>query len=222
MRPISSCAAIGALLLGIGAAQAQLVNGDWENPLNTTGGTDTVADGWIMSDAVGATFTNPGQREAFGANGNNTPGGRWGFWLQGFTKFGNASQAVPGVVAGQQYLFSTDIFAEANYGNIPNMVTYLKVQYLNAGDNPVGGEFGSFYFGNQVIAGSFNNYNLASVAPAGATQALVTIGWDGNGAGGGGLSAFADSTRFDAVPEPATAGLLGALGMALTRRRRVA
>jgi hypothetical protein len=216
--------AVAATAIGLfataGTANAQsLLNGDWENPINTTDATSTVADNWVMSPAVGATFTNPGQRCVFG---NNTAGGRWSFWMQAFTKNGNATQTIGGITAGNIYRFSTDIRFENNYNTIPGNQTVIGIQYLDAGNNAVGPFQGTLLLPPDITPGpAFTTYFADALAPAGATQAQVFIGWDSPfGASGGGLSAFADSSTFAQVPEPGMLSLAGLAGAAMLVRRR--
>jgi len=120
--------------------------------------------------------------------------------------------------------------------NSGDLFSYLQLKYENAS----GGLLGTHT--TTIPAGSVTTYNVASgtgagsspflpysvvggVAPAGTTQAVLTIGWNNGGLDGGtgGQSAFADDETFGvtaAVPEPASLGLLSLGGAALMARRR--
>jgi len=216
-------AAIGGAigLFFAAGANAALLNGDWENPLDTTNSTSTTADNWTMSDAVGATFTNPGQRAVFR---NETPGGRWAFWMQSFTLRGDATQTVSsGIVPGSPHRFATNMRFE---NNVPVTLTgtyySVQMQFLDGGSNPVGPTYGTFVH-NTSLAGQTEQWlpvSVDGVAPPSATQVRVKIAWDGNGGSGGAISGFADTSTFEVIPEPASLGILALGGLGLVARRR--
>ena len=66
-------------------------------------------------------------------------------------------------------------------------------------------------------------YSVNGIAPAGATQADIVVGWQNGGVDNntGGQSAFATSVGLNAVvPEPASLSMLAIGGLALFARRR--
>lgn len=239
----SACAGgIAGLCLSVAPALAQtVVNPNFELPADGATGTDGVATGWTLSPAVGDDYTNPGARCQF-----DTPtpsGGTWSFWLQTFVASGSATQTVTGVTPGSTYTFTSDLaFQEPGYDNITlanqagdknssnsmNCDTYLAVQYLNASGGSVGSPFLT-----QILAGTVNEvngsngatpwapYSVTGLAPAGATQAELEIGWVDGGLDGntGSQSVFATNVTFG-VPEPTSLSLLGFGSMALLARRR--
>jgi hypothetical protein len=235
---------IAGLFLSVAPALAQtVVNPNFELPADGATGTDGTATGWNLLPAVGDNYTNPGARCQF-----DTPtpsGGTWSLWLQTFVASGGATQTVTGVTPGSTYTFTSDLaFQEPGYDSITlanqasdpkstdtgNCETYLAVQYQNASNQNVGGLHDIV-----IPAGSVNEvdnssgatpwapYSVNSLAPAGATQALLEIGWINGGLDDnmGGQSVFATDVSF-AVPEPTSLSLIGISGMALLARRRAA
>jgi hypothetical protein len=244
-RSMCVSAFTGLCLAAASALQGQvIVNPDWESPSDTVNGTSPIVTGWTMSPAPmpngSSPYTNNGQRDAFY---NNTPGGRWSFWLQTFTQSGNASQIVPGVTAGLAYNFTSQMSFQDGTGpgmgynavtlanqtetpqpapNTGDLYSYLALQYLDSVGNPVAGG----YFETDIPAGSvtiynqtsgslngttlFEPYSVTGVAPAGATQVEVLIGWNNGGLDGntGSQSAFADDATLTVVPEPSTLAFL--------------
>jgi hypothetical protein len=232
-----------SLFLAAAPSHAQTVlNPDFENPNPPTTGvgssTDTVATSWVLSPAVGDDYTNPGQRCTFA---NPTPsGGTWSFWLQTFVQDGFAAQVVPGVTAGNVYDLSAQMaFEVPGYNNVTlanqasdpntqdtgNLYSYLELQY----EHPNGSVDGAPYM-LQIPAGSVTTanhvyapYDISGLAPAGATQAELLIGWQNGGLDGntGGQSAFATSVALNqVVPEPASLSLVAVGSLALFARRR--
>jgi len=239
-----------ALFLSAAALHGQITNPNFELPADGASGTDTVATGWTLNPAIGDAYTNPGQRCQFAAP---TPsGGTWSFWLQTFVQSGSTNQLVDigTITPGTNYNFGAQFAFEvpgynnttlANQasdthqggnGTTPNtrdLYSYLQIQWQNNHGVAIGAPVET-----DIVAGSvttanhvYSPYVVSGVAPVGAYQALLTIGWNDGGLDGntGGQSAFATGTDFfsGAVPEPTTLSLvgLGAMGL-LARRRRTA
>jgi PEP-CTERM motif len=125
--------------------------------------------------------------------------------------------------------------------NTGNLFSFLGIQWENNGV-PVGSSTSNGVISDSaetdIAAGSltyyvatsgpqngstpWEQYYVSAVAPAGANEALLYVGWDNGGTDGntGGQSAFADNESFTVIPEPATLSLLtvGAFGL-LARRR---
>lgn len=256
------------LMLWAGTSHGQvIVNPGWELPADTTDSTTTTVTGWTMSPAPNpeSAYTNMGQRDSFY---NNTPAGRWSFWLQTFTYQGNATQNVVGVLPGVNYNFTSQMsfqdgsaagqgynattLANQSLSTFPapqtasspnggNLYSYLAMTFLNAGGTVVGPVNANGYSdemdisagsvaifnqtsGTQAGATLWEPYSVTGVAPAGATQVELFIGWNNGGLDGntGGQSAFADDATLAPVPEPTSLGLLALGGLSLFGRRRIA
>jgi len=216
------------LLLSAASLHAQITNPGWESPTNTAGGTDTNATGWTMT-ASGEPGTN-GNRDTFYANS-----GSWSYWLQDFETSGSSTQSIPGIVAGTNYNFTSQMLFELGsgttvgvtdgYDNIPGENSYLQMQFTNTLGTPIGSaDVTNIPSGSVTLNRVWAPYSVTGVAPAGATRVVLSIGWTG-GAGDGGTgsqSAFADDvTLTTVVPEPATLSVLGlgAVGLMVRRRR---
>jgi hypothetical protein len=238
--------AAACVLVWVPTSRAQVVNPNFELPADGATGTDTVATGWTLDPAVGDSYTNPGSRCQF-----DTPtpsGGTWSLWLQTFVQYGDANQVVTGVTPGVAYNLTAQLAFQV--GSTPgtgyNAVTlvnqasdtksqdtgdlysYLEVEFQNAGGTRVGSIDYTLIPAGSITAAPvgqstpFATYTVTGVAPAGATQALVEIGWDNGGLDNntGGQSAFATDVSFGVVPEPASLSLISMGGVALLARRR--
>jgi hypothetical protein len=231
----------GSALLFLSAAplRAQFViNPNFELPADSADSTSTSATGWTLSPAPGVgtppPYVNLGQRAAFYTP---TPsGGRWSFWLQTFTDNGSATQTVTGVTAGKNYTLGAQFLFELGsngtqgpgngYDAIPTINSYLSIQYEDSSGDALGSPDVTNIGPTVALNRTFAPYSASGVAPAGATQALVSLGWTGGGTDDatGSQSAFATDVSFAAaaVPEPASLSVLSVGGMALLARRRAA
>jgi len=244
----AACLAFSAIRL-----HAQTVtNPNFELPSDGASGTDTVATGWTLDPAVGDNYTNPGQRCQF-----DTPtpsGGTWSFWLQTFVQYGDTQQVVTGLTPGTSYTLSAQMGFQDGSGpgqgynavtlanqasdtksqDTGDLYSYLEIQYESHNGTAIGSPdivdipAGSISVYNQSNGATpWLPYSVGGVAPAGATQADIVIGWQNGGLDGntGGQSAFATSVGLapTPVPEPATLSVLalGSLGLLARRRNKI-
>jgi hypothetical protein len=230
-------AGAAGLLLSAGALHAQVVNPNFELPADGATGTDSVATGWTLSPAVGDNYTNPGARCQFSTQ--PTPsGGSWSFWEQTFVQQGTADQKVP-VTAGMLYQESAQLQFQpgfngitlANQASDPKSTntadgsSYLKLQFQDSTGHNIGAaDITSIFAGTVATPNVFAPYSVFGVAPVGATQVDVVLGWANGGLDGnqGGQSVFATSVGLvgGTVPEPASLSMLAIGGIALAARRR--
>jgi len=238
------------LLLSARHAGAQVIgNPGWEAPTDAAGfGTDSTVASWTMDPTVqtNGTAGNPGFRDSFY---NNTPGGNASFWLQTFEASGDAFQTLSGVTPGLNYNFTSQMLFELGNGttegpgngfdaitvannpgnptanppvppNTAPIKVYLQMLFKNAANHVIATD--ETDIGPTVtLDRKWAPYSVTGVAPVGATQVTLVLGWVNGGGDGntGGQSAFADDATLN-VPEPASIGLLGMGGMALLARRR--
>jgi len=236
-----------SLIMAAARSHAQTVqNPNFELPADGATGTDSVATSWVLNPAVGDDYTNAGARCQF-----DTPtpsGGTWSLWLQTFVQQGSAAQIVTGVNPGTNYTLSAEMgfqdgsaagqgynaVTQANQASDPNtqvtgnLYSYLELQYENHSGGAVGspdvldipaGSIGVYNQSNGATPWLL--YSVGGVAPAGATQAEILIGWQNGGLDGntGGQSAFATSVGLN-VPEPASLSLIAIGSVGLLARRR--
>jgi hypothetical protein len=221
------------MLCWTGASHAlPITNPDWEAPTDLVNSTNTTATGWTMI-ASGEPL-QAGDRAAFY---NNTPGGRWSYWLRDFEDHGSATQIVTGTTPGTNYAFTAQMLFElgsgstvgatSGYNDVPTMNSFLEMQFENGSGTAVGLPY-IFLIpsGSVPLSGNrtWNPYTAAGIAPAGSSQVLLEIGWfGGNGTahGTGSQSAFADDVTLGvAVPEPASLSVMGLGALTLLVRRR--
>jgi hypothetical protein len=116
---------------------------------------------------------------------NHTPGGQQGLWLRAF-EGGDAvlAQDVP-AVAGASYAFSAWSKWETGYsGGLgdPSVVTFQRLEFLDANGMPVG-PTQSLNLATaptpQSNDGTWRQYTLNAVAPAGAVNVRVSVGATG-------------------------------------------
>lgn len=216
--------AIALMACATGYGQVNLaVNGGFEDPPDTTMNVDNTVTDWnLLLDTSRAQFYNHTSPAL-----PTTAGGSWSLWLKTFEKAGGgATQTVPVVVPGHSYTLTAQMLFEGSVPNITGLDMFLSIQYQDALANNVGAADVT-HINNTTVTTSANGnntwtpYSVSGTVPAGATQALVEIGWLGGGTVPGQQSAFADDVTFTAgVPEPASLGLIGLGSLALLIRRR--
>lgn len=227
-----------------------VVNGDFESPTNTAGGSDTNVDAWTLSPAPntnGGTlnYTNNGQRCTFASP---TPsGGTWSFWEQTFCQYGTATQTISsGVIPGNTYTMTAQMAFEvgsapgtgfngvtlANQAagtlNTGDLYSYLGMIWLNNHGNPIGTSGPDNVSAETTIpAGSVTTanhvyapYSVSAMAPVGAVGVELVLGWQNGGTDGNTGGQSAFATDVTLVPEPASLGMLAIGGLALLSRRR--
>lgn len=238
MRHVSLKAALACgAMIGLSAiARGQVVNGNWEDPANAAGGTDTAVTGWTMDPTVqvGGAAGNPGMRCTFFGSADGV--GDWSFWLQTFEATGDAFQNVGSVTAGQTYTFTSEMFfqlgpssnppgSNAGYNAVPGLNSYLGIQFLNSHGATLGSPtLTNIPAGTIVNNSTWDPYSVTATAPVGAASAEIIIGWTGGGSDNntGSQSAGADDATFGLAPEPASLSLLGIGALGLLARRRTA
>lgn len=194
-----------------------LTNPGFELPPDTSMNVDNTVTGWnLLLDTSRAQFYNhtPGALPA-------AQGGSWSLWLKTFESAGGgATQTVP-VTAGTTYNFTALMLFEPSYPNIPNIDSFVQMQFQDSMGNNVGSADVTHINKATVVADkmTWTPYSVVGTAPAGATQVQVEVGW-ANGSGvTGQQSAFADDVSLT-IPEPASLGLLSLCGLGLLVRRR--
>ncbi len=172
----------------------------------------------------GTGFSAQYQDAGWASNPNGDPG--VGLWLKAFEGAQAAGDALANATASQtvavmgglSYELSVWSKQEANYTAAS---TFFSVDFLDGSDNVLSME--SSNIDSHPKDGSWQNYTLSTVAPAGATSAVVRVGMvDGMDAQANPQSAMFDDVELraaDAIPEPSVS-LLGLLGASLLFRRR--
>lgn len=218
------CLAAVLLIAGValtacpnGFAANLLTNPGFEDPPDKTMNVDTTVTGWnLLLDTGRAQFYN----HTPGALPTNM-GGSWSLWLKSFEAAGGgATQTVP-VTAGTTYNFTALMLFEPSYPNIPNIDSFVQMQFQDSGGHAVGSADVTHINKATVVADktTWTPYSVVGTAPAGASQVQVEVGW-ANGSGvTGQQSAFADDASLT-VPEPASLCLFSLCAAGLLVRRR--
>jgi len=179
--------------------------------------------GWTLTESGGDTAAIVGFADHPGDPGE------LGLWLRPFataTPDGDAtlSQTV-GVLPGREITFSGWSRWEANYvgGVVATPTdTLMEMQFLDAGNNPVGGPLTLDLRTEQMNDNTWRQHFLNGTVPLGATQVRVSAIANDMFNSTGAQSAFFDDFSVNSVPEPASAMLVlfGVLGMFGVARRR--
>ena len=248
-RMTKLAATAAGCLMSAGALHAQTVlNGNFALPLDTSDSTSTTATNWSMSPAG----TNLGQRATFHQNAGEWAFWEQTFEPSG-TATQTVSAVTAGVNYNLSALMAFELgaanstgangFNAVNTTNNPSnpgpLTAYMSMQFqtagsvnvgaadvlnITAGTIPTGDNANNFANGPATAAPPWLTESISGIAPAGAAQVLVTLGWlnGGSDGGTGSQSAFVTDVAIApvAIPEPASLGVLTLGGLALLARRR--
>jgi hypothetical protein len=215
---IGSAAAIAVATIasraGAQSMQSQLLgNPSFESPVDNSGvNTDSTATGW--------NFYSSADRAEFAAHT-----GTWGVWEETFAPSGNLggvyqnvgpyqgglSQGQTGqntqpITAGDTYTLTAWEFWEVNAPTVPGLVSDLALTFLNSSGSIVGttdaNDFSDALYqpATSATTGSWNQYTVTGVAPAGATTVQASFDFVVNGpTTGGNLGVFVDDADLSGV-----------------------
>ncbi len=187
--------AAGMIMLGSAVdawAQNLLVNPGFESP-QSPAQVDTEASGWtFVGDAARANFFN------------HTPGGSKSIWHKTFNPVGGGVTQNVGITAGATYNLSAFHLFEAAYPTT-EAVVQMGMTWRNAQGGSVGTpNFLNIQPSSVTQTGVWLPFSIMGVAPAGATQVEVFLGWMGGGTVKGAQSAFVDDAFLEGPGQPPT------------------
>jgi MYXO-CTERM domain-containing protein len=188
----SGAVALAALATVLPVQAANLLtNPGFESPTDLTNSESTTINGWtVVPSAKRAIFQN------------HTPGGRWGLWARTFEPSGGVFQNVSGISAGTTYTFTSQLYFEQNF-NQTTATVLGSLTWLDAGGGQVGSP-SSFMipFSANPTPNVWTPFTISPVAPTGATQVRVFVGWQDGGGSGPSLSAFFDDLDLEGAGTP--------------------
>ena len=164
--------------------QNLVTNGSFELPTDTTSSESFLMTGW---NKVGSSI----RRSVFQA----PPDGRWDLWLRTFEPSGEVNQTIAGISAGTSYTFNVSTRFEANFNQTTGTV-YGTLDFLNASNTSVGTTGFQVAFSDAYDPANWTIKTFNPTAPAGATQAVVKLGWLNGGGSGPSLSVFFDKIEL--------------------------
>jgi hypothetical protein len=200
-----------------GSANAQLLNGSFESPINFDGNS---AGNWTAFFSGGADFQMAEPVDPTGDPSFPTSAPDGSLVLQigtvnAINKFVGVVQNVGGVVAGEEFTLSLEARQIVQDG----IDLEFRIEWLDADGGFVGDQFAFNQNITDSLTTDFQVFSLTAVAPTNAVAANIVIA-------GQTFTSFAPFTGFvqvDAVsfvPAPGVAAAFGVVGLGAARRRR--
>jgi hypothetical protein len=185
----ASLAAVSAVAIGFAStshADNLLLNPSFEAPTEPNQNDNT--------DIVAWTLDLNARREAFGAHT-----GTWGVWAQTFMPAGGDVKQTVGVIAGNTYNLSSWLFFEGSYPNTTAEIQLSEI-FQDSNNNTIS-ETDKFIepTDNPPTNTWVQEFLPSAVAPAGASQVVVQLGWNGGGTVSGAQSVFFDDVDLEGV-----------------------
>jgi hypothetical protein len=199
------CAVAGFAVVGFAQythATNLLVNPGFESPADTSMQTDNTASGWSFG-------LHNVLRSPFHVTEQPTSG-NWDIWLQTFNpSSGNGVAQIfsSGFTVGATYTLTADTYFEQNFPSSA-AIEVMKLNWEDSSGNPVGTaavlniDPTDPNLTPPVQTGVWSPYSVSGVAPAGATQVQVFLGYNGGTPGIQQESAFFDNADLEGPGNP--------------------
>ncbi len=193
--------ATGLVVLGTAlpaGATNLLTNPGFESPPDPGAQTDSTVTGWnLIFDC---------QRSTFHAS---PPANQYNIWAKTFESLGGGvtQNFSNGFTIGATYNLSSQIFFESAYPTTSAQIL-VGLDWMDAGGNLVGTPAVNTInptdasVANAIASGTFTTFSISGVAPAGATQVQVSLGWAGGGTVPGAQSVFFDNADLEGPGTP--------------------
>ena len=135
---------------------------------------------------------------------NHTPGGLYSIWAKTFEPAGGGVTQNVSVVPGSMYNFSSQVWFETVFSQTGAQIQ-LGLTWMDASNNPVGtaNTFNIDSSSNPPV-NSWQSYGFGGVAPVGATQVQVSLGWSGGSTVTGQQNVFFDDADLEGNGTPPT------------------
>ncbi len=134
-----------------------------------------------------------------GARRSSAHTGTWGVWAQTFMPAGGDVKQTVGVIAGNTYNLSSWLFFEGSYPNTTAEIQLSEI-FQDSNNNTIS-ETDKFIepTDNPPTNTWVQEFLPSAVAPAGASQVVVQLGWNGGGTVSGAQSVFFDDVDLEGV-----------------------
>ncbi|MGD0769483.1 MAG: PEP-CTERM sorting domain-containing protein [Tepidisphaeraceae bacterium] len=187
---------VSTMVLPAGATNL-LVNPGFESPTSNTNPNTAVTDWTLYGSECRANYQN------------HTAGGEWSIWEQTFEPFGGVQQVVGSITAGTDYTLSCWEYFEANYpttGAVGDLeLTWYGPGTIGGGAPPIGTPAETLIQPNTVTTLTWTQYSITNaVAPAGATQVLVSFDFTNGSNQPGQIGGFVDDADLEGAGIPPT------------------
>jgi hypothetical protein len=196
---------VSTMVLPAGATNL-LLNPSFETSTSSSVPTTGQVNGWTLYPA--ATSDNAGNGALRADYSAHT--GKWSIWLQSFQPYGGVYQGVSGVQAGTDYSLSAWWYFETAYPTIPGISSDMEMTWY--GNGTIGGgapEIGTpaeLLMPASPTVNTWTQFSINNaVAPAGATQVLVSFDFTGGSAVTGQQAAFVDDADLEGAGTPPNA-----------------